>query len=97
MSADRPLRGPLPHVHRPPKARRRAAATVTGKKVSHLRRAGRLPAVVFGRGLDSDNVSVDTHEFEQLRRHAGPNTLIDLSVDGGKAAPVLVYGVQTIA
>jgi large subunit ribosomal protein L25 len=38
---------------------------------------------------------VDAHEFENLRRHAGANTLIDLSVDGEKAAPVLVYGVQT--
>jgi large subunit ribosomal protein L25 len=69
--------------------------TVTGKKVAHMRSAGRLPAVVFGRGLDSDTVSVDTHEFEQLRRHAGANTLIDLSVDDGAATPVLVYGVQT--
>ena len=79
-------------------ARPQLAATsreVTGKKVAHLRQSGRLPAVVFGRGIDSDNVSVDTHEFEQLRRHAGANTLIDLSVDGAKSAPVLVYGVQT--
>ena len=79
-------------------ARPQLAATkreVTGKKVSYLRAAGRLPAVVFGRGLDSDSVSVDTHEFETLRRHAGANTLIDLSVDGGKATPVLVHGVQT--
>lgn len=68
--------------------------TVTGKKVSYLRRDGQLPAVVFGRGLDSDSVAVDAHEFELLRRHAGPNTLIDLTVDGGKAAPVLVHGVQ---
>jgi large subunit ribosomal protein L25 len=72
-----------------------ASRAVTGKKVANLRRDGRLPAVVFGRGVDSDNVSVDTHEFEQLRRHAGANTLIDLSVDGAAAAPVLVYGVQT--
>ena len=72
-----------------------ASRTVTGKKVAHMRRDGRLPAVVFGRGLESDNVSVDAHEFEQLRRHAGANTLIDLSVDGGAAAPVLVHGVQT--
>ena len=59
-----------------------------------MRRDGRLPAVVFGRGLTSDNVSVDAHEFESLRRHAGANTLIDLSVDGEKPAPVLVHGVQ---
>lgn len=78
-------------------ARPKLAATrreITGKKVSYLRAEGRLPAVVFGRGLESNPVSVDTHEFEQLRRHAGPNTLIDLSIDGGRAAPVLVHGVQ---
>ena len=72
-----------------------ASRTLTGKKVAHMRAGGRLPAVVFGNGLASDNVSVDTHEFEQLRRHVGANTLIDLSVDGAAAAPVLVYGVQT--
>jgi large subunit ribosomal protein L25 len=78
-------------------ARPTLAATtreVTGKKVAHLRRAGRLPAVVFGRGLPSEGVSVDAHEFEVLRRHAGPNTLIDLSVDGGRKTPILVHDVQ---
>jgi large subunit ribosomal protein L25 len=67
---------------------------VTGKKVAYLRRAGVLPGVVFGRGLESDSVSVDIHEFESLRRQAGANTLVDLSVDGRAAAPVLVHGVQ---
>ena len=67
---------------------------VTGKKVASLRREGLLPAVVFGHGQASDNVTVDAHAFELLRRHAGPNTLIDLKIDGGKAAPVLVHDVQ---
>jgi len=67
---------------------------VLGKKVATLRRAGRLPAVVYGHGEASDSVSVDTHEFEQLRRHSGPNALVDLSVDGKKARPVLVHSVQ---
>ena len=67
---------------------------ITGKKVANLRRAGRLPAVVFGRGLESKNLSVDTHEFEQLRRHAGQNALVDLSIDGDRPAPVLVQSVQ---
>jgi large subunit ribosomal protein L25 len=44
--------------------------------------------------VDSANVSLDFHEFEILRRHAGPNTLIDLSVDGKKSRPVLVNGLQ---
>ncbi|HEX5589449.1 MAG TPA: 50S ribosomal protein L25 [Candidatus Limnocylindrales bacterium] len=67
---------------------------VTGKEVARLRRSGHLPAVVFGRGLESTNVTVDAHEFELLRRKTGPNSLIDLSVDGKKPAPVLVHGVQ---
>lgn len=67
---------------------------ITGKAVAHMRRAGRLPAVVYGHHVDSSNVSVDTHDFEQLRRHAGPNALIDLSVDGKKAQPVLINQVQ---
>ncbi|HEY7131248.1 MAG TPA: 50S ribosomal protein L25 [Candidatus Limnocylindrales bacterium] len=67
---------------------------VTGKKVAALRRDGRLPAVVFGHGEDSESVSIDTHEFEQLRRHVGQNALIDLSVHGKKSRPVLIQGVQ---
>ncbi|HET7472361.1 MAG TPA: 50S ribosomal protein L25 [Candidatus Limnocylindrales bacterium] len=65
-----------------------------GKKVAAIRRAGRLPAVVYGHGEGSENVSLDAHEFELLRRKAGPNALIDLSVHGKKARPVLVHGVQ---
>ena len=67
---------------------------IVGKKVASLRRDGRLPAVVFGHGIDSTSVSVDTHDFEQLRRHTGPNALVDLSVGGKKAQPVLIHGVQ---
>jgi large subunit ribosomal protein L25 len=67
---------------------------ITGKAVAHLRRSGRLPGVVFGRGVESTSVSLDAHEFEQLHRHSGPNALVDLSVDGKRATPVLIHGVQ---
>lgn len=67
---------------------------VTGKKVAALRHAGRLPAVVYGHGIDSDSISLDAHDFEQLRRHTGPNALVDLSVDGKKPRPVLVHSIQ---
>ena len=65
-----------------------------GKAVSRLRKSGRLPGVVYGRGVASSNVSLDAHEFELLRKHTTGNTLIDLKVDGGRAQPVLVHGVQ---
>ncbi len=78
-------------------ARPSLAAThrdVTGKAVSRLRSSGQLPAVVFGNGVESTNVSVDAHAFDMLRRRTSANTLVDLSVDGKKAQPVLVHGVQ---
>jgi large subunit ribosomal protein L25 len=68
--------------------------TITGKAVAGLRRDGRLPAVVFGHGVESAAVTLDAHDFDILRRHVGPNALIDLSVDGAKPKPVLIHGVQ---
>lgn len=67
---------------------------ITGKAVARLRKAGKLPAVVYGHGVDSTNVTVDAHDFDLLRRHTGPNALVDLSVDGKKAKPVLINSVQ---
>jgi len=67
---------------------------VTGKAVARLRREGLLPAVVFGHGIESTNVSLDGHEFELLRRRVGPNALVDLSIDGRKPKPVLIHSVD---
>ena len=80
MSTDRPTLAALPR-------------TEMGKATSHLRKAGRIPAVVFGNGA-STPVSVDAHEFQLLRRRAGANALIDLEVGGGKRTPVVINGVQ---
>ena len=71
-----------------------ASRTVTGKAVAHMRKEGRVPAVVYGHGTASEPVSLDAHEFDQLRRHTGASTLIDLSVDDHKVRPVLVSSVQ---
>jgi large subunit ribosomal protein L25 len=67
---------------------------ITGKAVARIRKNGRIPAVVYGHGVDSSNVSLDAHAFDLLRRHTGPNALVDLSVDGAKANPVLIHDVQ---
>jgi large subunit ribosomal protein L25 len=68
---------------------------VRGKAVAHLRKGGVLPAVVYGAGVQSQNISLDTHEFELLRRRAGRNAVIDLSIEGdGKAQPVLLQAIQ---
>ncbi len=66
----------------------------TGKAVAALRKQGKLPAVVFGHGMESVNVSIDAHEFEQLRRHVHSTSMVDLRVDGAAPRKVLIHGVQ---
>src|SRR3979411_1535662 len=70
-----------------------AKREITGKKVAQLRRAGRLPGVVFGHGVASENVSVDAHEFDLLYRRVGRTTLIDVEVDGEKR-PTIIHSIQ---
>jgi len=68
----------------------------TGKGVARkLRAAGRIPAVVYGRGTESRAISVDPKALVQLLQKggAGMNTLIELSVDG-TAKTVLVKELQ---
>ena len=60
------------------------ARTGTGKGVSRkLRAAGKVPAVLYGRGLDPLVLTVDrTALTKALKTEAGRNVLIDLQVDG---------------
>jgi large subunit ribosomal protein L25 len=68
--------------------------TVTGKKVATLRRAGTLPAVIFGGGKASEPIQVSALDWEVLRRgKVTRNSLLDLIVDGGKPRPVLVQSI----
>jgi large subunit ribosomal protein L25 len=71
-----------------------ASREITGKAVAHLRHDGKLPAVVYGHGVESTSLTLDAHDFELLRRHAGANAIVDLSIDGKKAKPVLIHSVQ---
>jgi large subunit ribosomal protein L25 len=52
-----------------------------------LRRAGLVPAIVYGRGLESRAVAVESNALTAaLHTQAGLNVLIDLSVANGGAA-----------
>jgi large subunit ribosomal protein L25 len=68
----------------------------TGKGVARkLRAAGRIPAVVYGKGAESKAISVDPSALQRLLQSggAGMNTLIELSVDGATRT-VLVKELQ---
>jgi large subunit ribosomal protein L25 len=68
--------------------------TELGKGAARVRKAGRVPAVVFGHGIESMPVSLDAHEFDVLRKHLHSNTLIELRVEGAEARKVMVHGIQ---
>lgn len=62
-----------------------APRTVLGKQVKQLRRQGRLPGNVYGRGLESQAVDVDAREFSRTIKSAGLRAMIELDVDGEKS------------
>ena len=48
------------------------------------RRAGLIPAVIYGHGQDPRHVSLPAREFTTAIRHGGFNVLLTLELDGGE-------------
>ncbi|MGH3264095.1 MAG: 50S ribosomal protein L25/general stress protein Ctc, partial [Trebonia sp.] len=46
------------------------------------RRAGKIPAVIYGHGADPRHISLPDHEFATAIRHGGMNVLLTLRIDG---------------
>lgn len=68
--------------------------TILGKKVKNLRKSGQLPGHVFGKGLETEHVSVDGRTFLKIFKEAGETGLIDLKIGKEKVRPVMVRGIQ---
>jgi len=69
--------------------------TITGKKVKVLRRQGKTPVHVFGKGIDSLALECDTSELRRVLAAAGASRLISLSVKGERRPrTVMVREVQ---
>ena len=46
------------------------------------RRAGKIPAVIYGHGADPRHISLQAREFAQALKHGGMNVLLTVSVNG---------------
>lgn len=68
--------------------------TLLGKKVGRLRRAGLLPATVYGKGVGPFTVQLDARTFADTYRHAGRTGLIDLAIPGQKPIAAFVHTLQ---
>lgn len=64
-----------------------------GKKAASLRKAGMLPAVVYGENVPSQPVAVPFMAFDRALRSAGESTLLELRV-GDKPYTVLIHDVS---
>lgn len=60
-----------------------------------IRRAGAVPAVVYGRGMDPISVTVDAHDLDvALHTEAGHNVLLTLEFDSGESVLTLPKQVE---
>jgi len=60
-----------------------------------MRRAGQIPAVVYGGANVPANIQLDEREFVRfLRIHTGEQVLVDLTIDAGAARKVLLKEIQ---
>lgn len=64
----------------------RISADMRSEKTKHyihkLRHKGRIPAVIYGKGINSQAIELDARELESAIRTKGRNALIDLVIKG---------------
>jgi len=63
--------------------------TVIGKQVKALRREGKLPAVIYGYGIDPISIVLDTRSSSRILARASSSTLVTIELEG-KQYPTLV-------
>jgi len=62
---------------------------VIGKQVGALRRAGKLPAVLYGHRIESTPIMLEAHETSLTLSHLTSSSLVTIQLDG-KEYPTLV-------
>ncbi|MCP4523903.1 MAG: 50S ribosomal protein L25 [Candidatus Gracilibacteria bacterium] len=65
----------------------------TSEKLSEVRSAKKVPAVVYGHNIDNVTISVNNSDFLRTFRQSGESHIITLDIDG-KKVDVLVHDLQ---
>ena len=66
-----------------------------GRKTDAIKKAGKIPAVVYGPGVKNVSVEIDYREFQKIFKEAGESSLVSLHVQGEKEErPVLIHEIQ---
>lgn len=67
---------------------------VFGRKTNRERGKGLIPAVVYGRGIETLSIWVNQLDFNRLIKKSGESTMISLTVDGKNGRNVIIYETQ---
>lgn len=70
------------------------ARTERGRKVNQGRKDGLVPAVVYGRGIESTSLWVNALDLKRLLKKSGESTIIVLKIDGKDDRNVLIQEIQ---
>lgn len=65
-----------------------------GRKVRALRRTGMIPAVLYGKGKESLNLSITEKDYIHLYREAGTSSIILLDIEDNGQKNALVQDIQ---
>jgi large subunit ribosomal protein L25 len=71
-----------------------AKRTAVGKRARRLRVEGKIPAVMYGRGVKNEPLELEAKAVERMYRLAGGNKIVALKVGEGRAKNVLFHAVQ---
>jgi large subunit ribosomal protein L25 len=68
---------------------------ISGKEAARkIRAAGRIPAVIYGRGGTAASIDVDAHEFSIGIKGISESTIVKIDVDGGASHDAFVKDTQ---
>ncbi len=70
-----------------------AKRTVLGRQVKTLRKAGKLPANIYGNKIKSVAIELPVADFDKVFKKAGETAVVELDI-AGKEHPVLIHNIQ---
>lgn len=65
-----------------------------GRQSNQVRQKGLLPAVLYGKGLGTQNLQIEYNPFVKILREAGYSSLVDLDIADKGAVKVLIQDIQ---
>ncbi|MDD5043467.1 MAG: 50S ribosomal protein L25 [Patescibacteria group bacterium] len=71
-----------------------AAEVRNAGKSYKIREKGKIPVVIYGKGIESRNLTVDYPLFNKIYKEAGESSLIDLKIGDAEPIKTLIQDVQ---